>query len=126
MTVHEHAEIAATDDPVIDPFGVRHDLEIVGAVVARRLRPGVAESNRVACVRQLLDASAELDYAVSAYTHRVLMHAGRRPVDGDVREETDALHDALITFVRQVRQIADTCRSLVETRFECSPEARAP
>lgn len=115
MTVHEQSPLATTDSPVADPFGVRYvDLYTAGEVVVLRLMPGAGEADRVAHIRKLLEVSADLNYAVSAYTHRVLMHAGRRPVDGDVHDETAALHDALGAFARQVRAVADAYRHVVE------------
>ena len=106
MTLHEQLPLAAANPRVLDPFDVSYvDLHTAGEVVALRLMPGAGEADRVAHVRRLLDASADLNYAVSAYTHRVLMHSGRRPIDGDVRDETVALHDALSAFARRVRAV---------------------
>ena len=99
-----------------DPLGVTYeDLQIVGAIAALRFAPGAGEADRVAHVRKLLEASADLNYAISTYTHRVLMFAGRRPIDGDLSDETAALQDALDAFALRVREIADTYRALVQT-----------
>ena len=99
-----------------DPLGVTYeDLQIVGAIAALRFAPGAGESDRVAHVRKLLDTSADLNYAISTYTHRVLMFAGRRPMEGDLCDETAALQDALDAFALRVREIADTYRALVQT-----------
>jgi hypothetical protein len=125
MTVHEQSPLVATASPVADPFGVSYaDLYTAGEVVAFRLMPGAGEADRVAHIRRLLDVSADLNYAVSAYTHRVLMHAGRKPVDGDVHDETAALHDALSAFAKQVRAVADTYRHVVEARHPSASQPR--
>jgi hypothetical protein len=92
-----------------------NDLLIVGEIVELRLPPGAGEADRAARVRRLLDASAELSYAVSTYTHRVLTNAGRRPGSGGLRDETISLQDALDAFAREVRAIADVYRSMVKT-----------
>jgi hypothetical protein len=103
-----------TDARVTDALGVTYeDFQTVGDVVALRLLPGFGEADRVARVRKLLDVCADLNYAVSTYTHRVLMYSGRRPGNGDLRDDTAALHDALGAFAREVRTIADTYRSAV-------------
>ena len=60
-------------------------------------------------------ASADLGYAVSTYTHRILSYTGRRPGQGSVRDETVSLQDALDAFSREVRTMADAYRSLVGT-----------
>jgi hypothetical protein len=91
------------------------DLLVVGEIVELRLPPGAGEADRAAHVRRLLDASADLNYAISTYTHRILSYAGRRPGRGGVRDETISLQDALDAFSRQVRTIADAYRSLVGT-----------
>ena len=87
------------------------DLLVVAQIVELRLPPGAGEADRAARVRRLLDASADLSYAVSTYTHRVLTHAGRRPGQGGLRDETIALQDALDAFTREVRSIADAYRA---------------
>jgi hypothetical protein len=98
-----------------DPLGVTYDdLQIVGLIATSRFAPGAGESDRVAHVRKLLDVSAELNYAISTYTHRVLMFAGRRPADGDLLDETVVLQDALVGFATRVREIADAYRALVQ------------
>ena len=96
-----------------EPLGVTYDdLQIVAAIAAARFAPGAGESDRVAHVRKLLDVAADLNYAISTYMHRVLMFAGRRPMDGDLYDETDALQDALDAFALRVREIADAYRAL--------------
>jgi len=123
MTVNEHVTFAMSDHSDLDPFGVRHDdLEIVGAVVALRLMPGSGEADRVAHVRRLLDSSADLEYAISTFTHCVLMHAGRRPAAGDLRDETVALSDALGAFAKHVREMADAYRDVIEAQRRSAPE----
>lgn len=98
-----------------DPSGVAYDdLQIVGAIAASRFEPGAGEADRIAHVRKLLEVSADLSYALSTYVHRVLMFAGRRPVDGDLRDETAALQDALDAFASRVREIADAYRVLAQ------------
>jgi hypothetical protein len=91
------------------------DLLVVGEIVELRLPPGAGEADRAARVRRLLDASADLGYAVSTYTHRILSYTGRRPGQGSVRDETVSLQDALDAFSREVRTMADAYRSLVGT-----------
>ena len=98
-----------------DSLGVTYeDLQIVGVIAASRFTPGAGETDRLAHVRKLLDVSADLNYAISTYTHHVLMFAGRRPLSGDLSDETEALQDALDAFALQVREIADAYRSLVQ------------
>jgi hypothetical protein len=75
----------------------------------------------VARVRRLLDVTADLNYTISTFMHCVLMHAGRRPAAGDVRDETAALSDALGAFAKQVREIADAYRDVVEAQRHSVP-----
>jgi hypothetical protein len=93
------------------------DLQIVAEIVARRFQPGSGEADRAARVRKLLDVTAELNYAISTYTHRVHAFAGRRPASGDLHDETAALQDALDAFAAQVRGIADVYRHSVAVRY---------
>jgi len=90
------------------------DLELAGALVELRLAPGSGEADRAARVRRLLDASAELNYAISTYTHRVLAHSGRRPAHAGLRDDTIALQDALDAFAREVRAVADAYRGMLQ------------
>ena len=92
------------------------DLQLAGALVELRLTPGSGEADRAARVRRLLDASADLNYAVSTYTHRVLVYSGRRPANGGLRDDTIALQDALDGFAREVRAIADAYRAMLQDR----------
>ncbi len=104
-----------TAHSTVGPFDVKHDdLEIVGQIVALQFPPGSGEADRVAHVRKLLEVSAELSYAISTFTQRVLLYAGRRPAVGDFRDETATLQDALEEFASQVRSIADAYRARVE------------
>lgn len=89
------------------------DLQLAGELVALRLAPGAGEADRAARVRRLLDASADLSYAVSTYTHRVLVHTGRHPGNGGLRDDTIALEDALDGFAREVRSLADAFRAML-------------
>jgi hypothetical protein len=89
------------------------DLQVVGEIVALRLPPGSGEADRSARVRRLLDVSADLTYALSTYTHRVLTCSKRRPDNGDLRDDTAALQDALDAFAKEIRTIADTYRTTV-------------
>jgi hypothetical protein len=91
------------------------DLELAGQLIALRLAPGAAEADRAARVRRLLDASADLNYAVSTYTHRVLVYAGRHPGNGGLRDDTVALQDALDGFAREVRSLAEAFRAMLRT-----------
>jgi hypothetical protein len=90
-------------------------LDTVGQIVTLRLPPGAGEADRVAHVRKLLDASAELHYAISTYMHRVVAFAGRRPGIGDLTDETVGLQDALDAFSAQTREMANVYRTFVET-----------
>jgi len=106
----------------IEPLGATYDdLKIVGELVTLRFAPGSEEAERVAHVRQLLDVSADLSYAISTYTHRILMFAGRRPGVGDLRDETAALQDSIEAFIAQVRRIANTYRAAVSVEFPARP-----
>ena len=111
------ATIAMTADiHRTEPLGVTYDdLQIVAAIAASRFAPGAGEADRVAHVRKLLDVAADLHYAISTYMHRVLMFAGRRPMNGDLADETDALQDSLDAFAFRVREIADRYRPLGPT-----------
>jgi hypothetical protein len=101
---------------------VKHDdLEIVGQIVALRFPPDSGEADRVAHVRKLLEVSAELRYAISAFTHRVLLYVGRRSPVGDLRDETATLQDALEEFASQVRSIADAYRARVKAPHPGDP-----
>ena len=93
------------------------DLQIVAEIVTARFTPGSGEADRAAHVRKLLDVAAELNYAISTYTHRVLTFAGRRPpVNGELRDETAALQDALTAFAGHVRTVAHAYRHSVALR----------
>jgi hypothetical protein len=89
------------------------DLQIVAAIAALRLPPGAGEADRAARVRTLLDTSGDLSYAISTYTHRLLVYSGRRPASGGLGDDTIALQDALEGFAREVRAIADAYRSMI-------------
>ena len=89
------------------------DLQTVAEVVIARFPSGPAEADRAAHVRQLLDVTADLNYAISTYTHGVVGFAGRRPAGGDLRDETVALQEALEAFGAHVRAIADAYRDSV-------------
>lgn len=90
------------------------DLLLAGELVELRLAPGSGEADRAARVRRLLDASADLNYAMSTYTHRVLVYSGRRPPNGGLRDDTVALQDALDGFAREVRSLADAYRAMLQ------------
>ena len=90
------------------------DLELAGEFVALRLAPGSGEADRVARVRRLLDVSADLTYAISTYTHRVLVYSSRHPATGGLRDDTIALEDALDAFATEVRAVADAYRATLE------------
>lgn len=92
------------------------DLQLAGELVELRLAPGAGEADRVARVRRLLDTSADLNYAISTYTHRLLVYAGRRPAYGGLRDDTIALQDALEGFAKEVRAVADAYRAIHQTR----------
>ena len=114
---------------VPSPDFISQHLEIVGRIITVRLPPGSGEVDRVAHVRKLLDVSAELHYAISTYMHRVLAFAGRRPADGDLRDETAALQDALDGFSAQVHVMADTYRAFADSSapvLDVAPLARSP
>jgi hypothetical protein len=93
------------------------DLRIVAEVVTTRFAPGSSEADRVTHVRKLLDVSVELNYAISTYTHHVLMFAGRRPAKGDVCDETAALQDALDAFAAHVSAMANVYRHSVTVGY---------
>jgi hypothetical protein len=88
------------------------DLQLAGELVELRFAPGSGEADRAARVRRLLDTSADLNYAISTYTHRLLVYAGRRPVHGGLRDDTIALQDALEGFAKEVRAVAEAYRSM--------------
>jgi hypothetical protein len=99
----------------VAPLDVKHDdLEIVGQIVALQFPPGSGEADRLAHARKLLEVSAKLSYAISTFTHRVVLYAGRRPAVGDLRDETATLQYALEEFASQVRSIADAYRARVK------------
>jgi hypothetical protein len=90
------------------------DLQLAGELVALRLAPGSGEADRAARVRRLLDASADLNYAISTYTHRVLVYTGRHPGHGGLRDDTIGLQDALDGFAREVRSLAIAYRAILQ------------
>ena len=92
------------------------DLHIAGEVAELRLAPGSGEADRAACVRKLLEASADLNYAISTYTHRLLVYTGRRPANGGLHDDTIALQEALDGFASEVRAIADAYRAVIKNR----------
>lgn len=90
------------------------DLQLAAEVVELRLAPGSGEADRAARVTRLLDASADLNYAVSTYTYRVSVYTGRRPANEGLRDYTIALQGALDGFAREVRAIADAYRAMLQ------------
>ncbi len=114
-TYQDEAGTVMTTHSTAGPLDVKHDdLQIVGQIVALQFPPGAGEADRVAHVRKLLAASAELSYAISTFTDRVLLYAGRRPAVADLRDETATLQDALEEFASEVRTIADAYRAAVK------------
>jgi hypothetical protein len=111
-----------TDDSVSVAY---EDLQVVAHAVALHRMPGSGEADRVAHVKRLLEASADLSYAASIYVHRVLGFTRRRPSAGDVLDETAALHDALEAFSRQVRRMADAYRTIGLSRGDGTREPTA-
>ena len=104
-----------TEATMDDTFGLTfEDLQLAGEIVELRLAPGYGEADRAARVRRLLDASADLSYAISTYTHSVLASSRRRPANGGLRDETIALQDALDGFAREVRAIAGAYRAMLQ------------
>ena len=104
-----------TEAPTRSTFALTsEELELAGELVVLRLTPGAAEADRAARVRRLLDASADLNYAVSTYTHRVLVHSGRQPANGGLRDDTIALQDALDGFAREIRSLAGAYRAMLQ------------
>ena len=113
--VYVTSKTDATTSTASDAFTLAfEDLQLAGELVELRLAPGSGEADRAARVRSLLDASAELNYAISTYTHRVLVYAGRRPANGGIRDDTIALQDALDGFAREVRSLADAYRAMLQ------------
>ena|SRR5688572_8289599 len=100
-------------DPGPELAAIYNDLQIVAEVVSLRLPPGLGEADRAARVRRFLDVSADLNYALSTYTHRVLAYSGRRRGIGGLHDDTIALQDALESFASEVRAIAGEYRTMV-------------
>jgi hypothetical protein len=98
----------------IDTFSLSYDdLETVTEAASIRLPPGRGEADRVAHVKKLCEATAELGYALHTYSHRVLLQTRRPRPDDDLLAETVALQDALNAFGVEIRSIADAFRRLM-------------
>lgn len=105
----------------VDTFALSYDdLEVVTEVASVRLPPGSGEADRVAHVRKLCEATAELGYALHTYSHRVLLQTRRPRPNDELLAETVALQDALNAFGAEIRTMADAFRRL--TRVEATVE----
>lgn len=89
------------------------DLDAATEAASVRLPSGASESDRVAHVRRLCEATAELGYALNTYSHRVLVQSRRPRPDDELLAETIVLRDALMSFGNEVRDLAETYRQIV-------------
>jgi sugar phosphate isomerase/epimerase len=98
----------------VETFSMSYDdLDAATEAASVRLPPGAAESDRVAHVRRLCEAMAELGYALNTYSHRVLVQSRRPRPDDELLAETVALRDALTSFGAEVRDLAETYRRIM-------------
>jgi hypothetical protein len=100
----------------VETFSMSYDdLDAATEAASVRLPFGPTESERVAHVRRLCEATAELGYALDTYSHRVLVQFRRPKPDDELLAETVALRDALTAFGDEVHDLAETYRRIVRT-----------
>lgn len=98
----------------VETFSMSYDdLDAATEAASVRLPAGAAESDRVAHVRRLCEATAELGYALNTYSHRVLVQSRRPKPDDELLAETVALRDALISFGSEIHDLAETYRRIM-------------
>jgi hypothetical protein len=92
------------------------DLRHVAELTRLRIPYGDAERHRVARVRAVLMAAAELNRALSAYTHHALIDCHGTTGAADLDADAVALGEALAVFSLHVREITEEYRSVMATR----------
>lgn len=92
------------------------DLRHVAELTRLRIPYGDAERHRVARVRAVLMAAAELNRALSAYTHHALIDCHGTTGAADLDADAIALGEALAVFSLHVREITEEYRSVMATR----------
>jgi hypothetical protein len=94
------------------------DLRHVAELTRLRIPYGDAERHRVARVRAVLVAAAELNRALSAYTHHALIDCHGTTGAADLDADAIVLGEALAVFSAHVREITEEYRSVMTDRSE--------
>ncbi len=92
------------------------DLRHVAELTRLRIPYDDAERHRVARVRSVLLAAAELNRALSAYTHHALIDCHGTTGAADLDTDAIVLGEALAVFSLHVREITDEYRSVMTDR----------
>src|ERR671917_21202 len=90
------------------------DLAAINAVAMMRLPLRAAEAERLARMRQLLDAASDLSKALSAHTHCALVNCRGTYGAGSLDVEAEALARALREYAMLVRKVAADYRRYLE------------
>ncbi|MEO8562239.1 MAG: hypothetical protein ABI601_09205 [bacterium] len=107
------------------------DLRHVAELTRLRIPYGDAERHRVARVRSVLVAAAELNRALSTYTHHALIDCHGTTGAADLDADAIVLGEAWADFSLHVRQITEEYRSVMTLRSgmddrDLGSEGRAP
>ena len=86
------------------------DLRHVAELARLRIPYGDAERHRVTRVRAVLGAAAELNRALSEYTHHAMIDCHGTTGAADLDADAVALGEALAVFSLHVRDITDEYR----------------
>jgi hypothetical protein len=102
----------------------QENLQIVAEMMVMRLPLRAAEQRRVARVRQLLAAEAELGRAVSAHTQHGLINCQGSHGAANLGDDTAALFRALVSYAALLGEVASEYRSLVRDAEQDLPLLR--
>lgn len=94
------------------------DLLVAAHAAMLRLPLRAPETRRVARVRELLDASAEVARVLRAQVHTGSVHCQGTCGTGDLVAETEILYQALARFAGLVHETADEYRRVVDGTVE--------
>jgi hypothetical protein len=89
------------------------DLRQVAQLTRLRIPYGDAERHRVERVRSVLLAAAELNRALSAYTHHALIDCHGTTGAADLDADAVVLGEALADFSYHVREITEEYRTVM-------------
>jgi len=92
------------------------DLRHVAELTRLRIPYDDAERHRIARVRSVLRAAAELNRALSAYTHHALIDCHGTTGAADLDADAVALGEAMAEFSQHVREITEEYRSVMMSR----------